>query len=65
MANNQTKEKLEFPIADFMPRTVTQQEAFIKKNSNYDGRNVKIAIMDTGLDPSLPGLQVMLLLKKF
>uniref|UniRef100_A0AC34GAM1 Peptidase S8/S53 domain-containing protein n=1 Tax=Panagrolaimus sp. ES5 TaxID=591445 RepID=A0AC34GAM1_9BILA len=41
----------------FIPKISTQQDIFLKKHPKYDGRGLLIAIIDSCVDVSLPGLQ--------
>ncbi|XP_003375660.1 peptidase families S8 and S53 family protein [Trichinella spiralis] len=41
-----------------IPRDETELSEFQKSHAEYDGRGIVIAVLDTGIDPSAPGLQV-------
>lgn len=47
-----------FPVAACLPKQPTGAAQFLAKYPQYDGRGVKIAVIDTGIDPLANGLQV-------
>ena len=46
-----------FPSVHLVPREETTASAFIKEYPDYNGKNVTIGVLDTGVDPGAIGLQ--------
>ncbi|MGB0592169.1 MAG: S8 family serine peptidase [Myxococcota bacterium] len=45
------------PYYDYLSRDVIGAGEFTSKNASWDGRGVVIAVLDTGVDPSVPGMR--------
>lgn len=50
-----------FPTAALVPKAETSVLNFLQKYPEYDGRDVTIAIFDSGVDPRATGLEVRIL----
>lgn len=45
-----------FPTAGLLPKDATGAAKFIEKHPTFDGRKIRVGILDTGVDPAARGL---------
>lgn len=49
----------DFPVWALLPKRETNVSSFLNKYPEFDGQNITIAILDSGIDPGAKGLQVV------